>query len=433
MESFIYNTKKMGNPAYQAFFYCKERKGEWENTNRKDSIFCVDSVLPKSERQEMAQNFAILQGEKKLYLRDSSLFNKRDQGVVITDTAIHYIKYDIEDLTIVFWTDIRGVKEDAENFIIVTHDDKIINISKDDVIKGYDYLDEQKQKKSSSKVLFMFQTMADAMPYVKPLNYKSILHDALYQPAKNSEVCSDLMIRGAIEYDVSKLQSLPDLQPYLHTIQKFELFKQQISARIGDVSANIKRAAEQIQDSCRYMVMNNIRQSNQGIRSLGNRENILAAALYAATEIYSTMRENELERKKEIFLRNCEQMQNKWYNDNFNHLAEKLYLYNRQIGNMSMIVNNMLLWKISKEDMNPIQHDTSLGCFALHCRLVYAQQWTASMLQFLINVSKQLNQDAHFMSMEEIIQKEYGKLLDRTDITASELIPICRLLNQNPK
>ena len=83
--------------------------------------------------------------------------------------------------------------------------------------------------------------------------------------------------------------------------------------------------------------------------------------------------------------------------------------------------------------MNPIQYDTSLGCFALHCRLVYAQQWTASMLQFLINVSEQLNQDAHFMSMEEIIQKEYGKLLDRTDRTASELIPICRLLNQNPK
>ena len=65
MGDFIYDAKKMGNPAYQAFFYCKDRKGEWENTNKKDSIFCVDSVLSKKERQEITQNFAILQGENK--------------------------------------------------------------------------------------------------------------------------------------------------------------------------------------------------------------------------------------------------------------------------------------------------------------------------------------------------------------------------------
>ncbi len=433
MGDFIYDAKKMGNPAYQAFFYCKDRKGEWENTNKKDSIFCVDSVLSKKERQEIAQNFAILQGEKKLYLRDSSLFNRRDQGVVLTDIAIHYIKYNIEDLTIVFWTDIRVIKEDAENFIIVTHDDKIINISKNDVIKGYDFLDEQKRKKSSSKVLFMFQKMADTMPYSKPLNYTSILHDALYQLAKNNEIFSDILIRGVIEYEITKLQSLPDLQPYFHTIQKFELFKQQISARIGDVSANIKRATEQIQDSCRYMIMNNIKQSNQGISSLGDKRNIVAAAIYMATEIYSDIKENELERKREIFLRNCEQMQDKWFKDNINHLADKLNLLNGQIENMNLLYVNMLLKKISKEDMNPIQQDTSLGCFALHCRLVYAQQWTASMLQFLINVSKQRNQDAHFISMEDIVQNEYRKLLDRIDRTTTDLIPICILLNQNPK
>ena len=336
-------------------------------------------------------------------------------------------------MVIVFWSDIRDIKEDVDNFIIVTYDDKIINISKDAVIKGYDTLDEQKQKKSSAKVLFMFHTMADAMAYAKPLNYNSILHDALYQSAQNNEVCSVKMIRGVIEYEISKLQSLPDMQPYLQTIQIFELFKQQISARIGDVSANIRRASEQIKDSCRYMIINNIRQSNQGVRSIGDKSNILAALIYTATEIYSDIKENELERKKDIFIRNCEQMQEKWYNDNFNHLADNLSLFNGQIGNMSSLYDNMLLMKIPKEDMNRIQYDTSLGCFALHCRLVYAQQWTASMLQFLINESKQRNQDAHFISMEEIVQNEYRKLLDKIDRTTTDLIPICILLNQNPK
>ena len=53
MSKFIYNPQKMGNPAYQAFFYCKKRNGEWENTNKKDSIFCVDAVLSKEERHEI--------------------------------------------------------------------------------------------------------------------------------------------------------------------------------------------------------------------------------------------------------------------------------------------------------------------------------------------------------------------------------------------
>jgi hypothetical protein len=333
----------------------------------------------------------------------------------------------------VFWSDIRVIKEDAENFIIVTHKDEIINISKDAIIKKYDWLDEEKQKLSAKKVIFMFQTMADAIPYVKPLNYRSILNNASYKSAKNNEICSDSVIYGVLEYDVSQLQALPDMQPYMQTIQNFELFQQEITERIGGVSTNIKQAVQQIQDSCRFTIINNIKQSNKGIRSLGDPQNIWAATIYAVTEIYSDIKENQLEQKKEIFLRNCKQMQNKWYDDNFNHIAEKLNLLNSQIGNMDILINNMLLKKISEREMNDIQYNTALGCFALHCRLVYAQQWTASILRLLINLWQQINKDTHFIPMEQIIQNQYRKLLDKinftTDSKKSELIPICILLN----
>ena len=430
MSKFIYNPQKMGNPAYQAFFYCKKRNGEWENTNKKDSIFCVDAVLSKEERQEIILNFAILQNEKKLYFRDSSLFNKRNQGVVITDTAIHYIKDEVQDLITVFWSDIRVIKEDAENFILVTHEDEIINISKDAIIKGYTFLDEQKQKSSSKKVLFMFQTMADVTPYVKPLDYRFILNNASYKSAKNNEICSDSVIYGVLGYDVSQLQALADMHPYIHTIQNFELFQQEITERIEGVSTNIKQAVQQIQDSCRYTIINNIKQPN---KSLKDPSSIFAAAIYAATEIYSEIKENQLEQKKEIFLRNCKRMQNKWYDDNFNHIAEKLNLLNNQIKNMDILVNNMLLKKISASEMNELQYNTALGCLALHCRLVYAQQWTASILRLLINMWQQINKDIHFIPMEQIIQNEYRKLLDKIDYTTdskkSQLTSICILLN----
>ena len=187
---------------------------------------------------------------------------------------------------------------------------------------------------------------------------------------------------------------------------------------------------QQIQDSCRYTIINNIKQPN---KSLKDPSNIFAAAIYAATEIYSEIKENQLEQKKEIFLRNCKRMQNKWYDENFNHIAEKLNLLNNQIKNMDILVNNMLLKKISASEMNELQYNTALGCLALHCRLVYAQQWTASILRLLINMWQQINKDIHFIPMEQIIQNEYRKLLDKIDYTTdskkSQLTSICILLN----
>ena len=101
---------------------------------------------------------------------------------------------------------------------------------------------------------------------------------------------------------------------------------------------------------------------------------------------------------------------------------------------MNTFYYNMLKKIVSQNDMNYVLYDTSLGCFALHCKLIYAQQWTACMLQSLISISKQKQNDTQFLTMEQIIQNEYRKLMDRFSENAVNskqgLTPVFILLNQ---
>lgn len=430
MRNFKYGNNKIGNPAYQAFFYCLKR-GEWPNTNEKDSILNAESIIEKQRRQEIRRNFAVWPKEKLLYYRETSWFSHNAVGLVLTDFGIHYIQYTIEDLQILQWSSIKKVTDDDENIIFLLHDNSKINIGKEAFIKKYIWIEEEKQKRVSKFLCSFLQTISDSMPYIAPINYQTIIKKSKYQLSVSTHAPIDKLIQRVYEYDINTMSYNDELRPYLKVINQFDDLQKSISKRFGKIKNDIQQSTQQIKDICRYVAYNAIQRSKSIIpKGQHAGETGIALLIYAAVDLYNDMRQNMLEYEEQNISENLEKMRKLWFEDNINKLAHELKDYNTNLENIQPLYQTFLLREDKIENISNSEVQNAFGCFVLYCRIIYAQQWTLHFLKTLDNVYKEKNDNQEQFSLEQIVQSEFEKLLNREVTTSAKLVPIYQMFNQ---
>lgn len=71
--------------------YKKHRTNVWGFGNNNNTSDCIISEIPEYIKSQIRQNFGISYNENILFVRDTSFWDDRDQGLVITDEKIHCI------------------------------------------------------------------------------------------------------------------------------------------------------------------------------------------------------------------------------------------------------------------------------------------------------------------------------------------------------
>lgn len=223
-------------------------KSQWYGLNDSDCTMNCSKVP-----DELKLHFCIFQKETVLFFRDTSFWNDKNQGLVITDYGLHII-YDNdspEDVRFFTWHEIEKFNFTFVNnspFInfSVKGEDGHISIPISFLSKGIDSCDSSKQKAVSSFLVKLLQKLADLAP-CSDVNVEEVLNNATYEwnIDQDVEIPNATLLKDTIlKTDIKQAEKIPELANFVDDIRQFEVIKENLNSRAASSIEHIKQSSQ---------------------------------------------------------------------------------------------------------------------------------------------------------------------------------------------
>lgn len=380
----------------------------WIGLNNKDSMLFCDE-----EKGRIREAFVILPFEKILYFRDTSLINKRNEGVVLTNMGIHILVNNMipEDLMYYSWRELISVTSTNDYFLLnVNGQSAPIAIDKDSFIKGYRDLEPKDQKTASKYITNILSSLINSAPFISQTDYTKTHQESLYHCEKNILSLADNLVNKICNENLDTMACPKEFTEFITRLKNFELFQQDINQRLFTQWENIEKAEEEMSKACRQAFQQNIVRRGHIIPK--NRNDVLTDILLwtingIANQIAES-KKDKIKKRNECHQRLFSMIKEKWISNNAQDIASQLMFLNKTIRDFDKLYNNFLV-KMCDTTLE-IMRTTTLSCFKIHCEYIYQQQNLRYILGYQMRLKGiKINEPIKSFTKQDIILSEMNK------------------------
>lgn len=359
----------------------KNNPKEWIGLNESSDYTIDVDGLDKSKIARYKEEFYVQTNETILFLRDTSFFNNVNQGIVITDQALHLIRDNDhpENIQIIRWFDIQSILFDKDsNFFRITCGSKKYYIPVSFLVKPYVSLDEQSKERVAKWIVKLLRDMSDSVEKITQVD-EEIVDDTLYfksykSVAKRNEMIP-LLMRNFFKFDPNKGCKNKELSEYNEIVMDFE----KMIVRINDIDKSIgevQNGRQNILNSYQQMMLN--RQVSRGFQPPTAQQakgDLLFAGIYGLAALASKADERSLKKKQETLKRVYDIVSNNFYSDMSRYLAFYLFRISGTVNKLAHKYYDYMLNMSTRGDgLKFVEYEMCGALFYLYCKLRFQQQ-----------------------------------------------------------
>lgn len=382
---------------------------DWYGINERDSIL---TNFP----EEITENFYILPNEKLLYFRDTS-WNKKNEGLVLTDWGIHLIEdnQDIEDQVYVSWQDLEDVRYNNNRFLCYYFGHKrTFVVPCKYLIKGFDDCESQEKKCAITYLLNLLKSMIDSVPCVKSINANIIENQSRYVVEKDILHFPIELITKLGAKEILNNEASAEFADFIKELDRFEQLEQNISERLCGQKQNIEQCVQNVHIQCQNVLRNNIQRRNRLLpRTKGEwAQDGATMLLEFLGDIYAKNEKMRIEQKIKVYEAGMDRLLSSWVDNQISYVAVQIDTMTNSLQKFSTVYEHTMTQMIIKDSTLNTRILTAQCCFALYCRMLCAQQRARAIMIAMMQTKNKRGGTSSpvFLSLKNIIKSELNKL-----------------------
>ena len=367
-------------------------------------------VYDKEDLDEFRQSFCVLPSETFLFIRDSSTFNTKDKGLVVTDLGIHFVEDNSssENIIFIFWQEIKRVKRCEQNkayfeFELANQPKRKILI--DYFIRKYIDFSKNEPAKLGNSIKFILEVLnraSETVETVPTVDINIVIANSKYSCQMVGG--QDELIQKYIDRSNDSIESYGELKDYMMRLRSYEESCIRIERESKINIENISNTADSFRGALQSILQS--RQASRGVYKPDTKNQIIDLVINAVQlGSYAVEKKQikKLERKAALYTSFTNDIVMRSKKNMEYYLGYQLLLQNNSLVEIKKLYENIQC-RISTEN-SPATIVLFQKCFMLYCLSLRCQQISrGKILTFLSDNS------VTPYSLKEIIQSEISTL-----------------------